>query len=359
MTTATATLKKTSEQERVTTALANLKELCTKLPQGNLGHVSKMIALLSIHDVMQGMFSDFNEDPYPKIAYVLEVQQHFLESISTLDSWVDMNRVQTHEHSTADAVQKLTELYEQAWTVYSRDTFDHSVQLIIDRLKANGFDEEFFAGKTCYDGGCGTGRFAIAMAKLGAARSVGADIGKESLDFAQDMAKQIDVPNVKFVFEDITDLSNWDDETFDVVVSNGVLHHTIEQERGIQEHFRVLKKGGVFWLYLYGAGGVYWEVYDAFKIMTSDMTAKEMRQIMLDLNIREGGIYSFLDMLAQIREYYTPADIERILEGCGEFTMTNMKGTCPEDDTDMLLSTKYGTDILGPHGEIRLRIDKH
>lgn len=307
---------------------------------------------------MQEVFTHAGEDPYPPMLDVLTTQTNFLKNVGMLDSWIDNNVHDTKAADESDNVEKLKVLYEQAWTVYSRDTFDHSVKLIVDRLKANGFDENYFAGKTCFDGGCGTARFAVAMAQLGAEKVVAADFGEESLTFAEDMLRDLGIDNVELVNMDVTDLSRFEDGAFDFVVSNGVLHHTVEQERGIREHFRVTKKGGVFWLYLYGVGGIFWEVYDAFKEMTSDIDATEIRRIMVDIGIREGGIYSFLDMLAQIRVYYTPNDIERILKDSGEFAMSNMKGTSVIDDTDKLLNTKYGADIRGPNGEVRLRIDK-
>jgi len=320
--------------------------------------MAKILALFCIHDCLQKILRNPNENPYSPLCATVETQTHFLENIGMLASWIQSLPVVEAGHSAKERVEKLTGLYVQAWTVYSRSTYDHSVDLIVNRLRANGFDEGYFAGKTCFDGGCGTARFAVAMAKLGAKKVVAADIGAEMLDFAGRMLSEIGISTVELVNQDITDLSRWDDGFFDFVVSNGVLHHTIEQERGIREHFRVTKPGGSLWLYLYGAGGVYWQVYEAFRPLVSDIDAKEIRRILVDLKIREGGIYSFLDMLAPIRTYYTPVVIERILHGQGNYRVSNLKGTSEVDDTDRQLASKYGADILGPNGEIRLRIDK-
>lgn len=41
------------------------------------------------------------------------------------------------------------------------------------------------------------------------------------------------------------------DESFHVVFSNGVLHHTSNIERSLREAYRVLKRGGEFWIIVY------------------------------------------------------------------------------------------------------------
>src|SRR6185437_15838749 len=70
----------------------------------------------------------------------------------------------------AKTEEHTAELFQTAWTTYDDATYDHSVALMEDRLRRSGFDGRFFRGKSCFDGGCGTGRFAIAMAKAGAAK---------------------------------------------------------------------------------------------------------------------------------------------------------------------------------------------
>lgn len=44
---------------------------------------------------------------------------------------------------------------------------------------------------------------------------------------------------------------DYEDETFDVVYSNGVIHHTPDPQRGINEVYRVLRKDGCARIYLY------------------------------------------------------------------------------------------------------------
>ncbi|MBI5049149.1 MAG: class I SAM-dependent methyltransferase [Deltaproteobacteria bacterium] len=49
------------------------------------------------------------------------------------------------------------------------------------------------------------------------------------------------------------------DGSFDVVFSNGVLHHTPDIEKSFREAQRVLRRGGEFWVILYHKNSVfYW-----------------------------------------------------------------------------------------------------
>ena len=88
------------------------------------------------------------------------------------------------------------------------------------------------------------------MALAGAAEVIAADFGDESLAALEQRTAEYQVAQVKPVQMDVTDLSRFDTGSFDFVASQGVLHHTEHPDRGIQEHFRVTKPGGHFWLYL-------------------------------------------------------------------------------------------------------------
>jgi len=50
---------------------------------------------------------------------------------------------------------------------------------------------------------------------------------------------------------------------FAIVFSNGVLHHTVDWEQGVKELVRVLKPGGLGWLYLIeNPGGLFWDIIE-------------------------------------------------------------------------------------------------
>lgn len=335
--------------------LAALAQAAGRLPDSGLAVESKVLAALRISNVLQQVIRALDEDPYPPLLAEVRRQTRFLLALDP----AALADEPAAGAGGGDPVARTRRLYEDAWTVYDEATYRHSVDLILARLRANGYDEAFFAGKDCFDGGCGTARFAVAMALLGARRAVGADMGGRSLEFARAMMERLGVRNVELVETDVTDLSAFADGSFDFVVSNGVLHHALETERGIREHFRLVRRGGLFWLYLYGAGGLYWHVYDALKQTLAAVDSDRARRILLDLDLRQGAIYTYLDnVLAPVRKYYYADDVVALLRQEGELEYGLLRGTAAYDDAVLQRQSRWGREILGEQGEVRLWIKK-
>jgi 2-polyprenyl-3-methyl-5-hydroxy-6-metoxy-1,4-benzoquinol methylase len=80
-------------------------------------------------------------------------------------------------------------------------------------------------GKTVLDVGCGGGRYAVMMAKLGAERVVGADFAPAMIDLAEKLANDegVDRERISFVCGDVTELSF--DEPFDYAFAMGVFDY--------------------------------------------------------------------------------------------------------------------------------------
>jgi SAM-dependent methyltransferase len=323
------------------------------LPDTGFGAEFKLLAAMAVSNTLQQVLRHLDADPLPPLRACLERQTEFL-SLPALSPVEKLAAVQPE-----NSVAATRTLYEEAWTVYDRQTYVHSIELIEARLRANGYDEAFFKGKACFDGGCGTGRFALAMKRMGAGHVVGADMGGRSLDFARRMAAELGAGEVEFLEMDATDLSRFPDESFDVVVSNGVLHHAVETERGIREHFRITRGGGLFWLYLYGAGGLYWDLYDHLKELLRGIGPETAKAFMLRLDLRPGAIYTFLDnAFAPIRKYYRNSEITALLGETGLHSATRLRGTGQYDDGELQIAAAYGPLVLGDEGKVRLALVK-
>jgi len=208
-------------------ALATWKKLMDSIPDLGAGAYLKVLNVVTVsqrlHEFESGMV-----DPYPGLSNALRSQSEYMDFYLNFPIF-DNNLFDDTKLNKGLSVK---ELYEIAWTSYSEKTYDHSLDLIHKRLKANGMNADFFRGKKCLDGGCGTGRFAIAMAQLGAVQSIGIDIGTRSLDFADKQRERLGLSNVSFQ-EMSADNLEFEDGYFDVVVSNGVLHHIENTEKGI------------------------------------------------------------------------------------------------------------------------------
>lgn len=110
------------------------------------------------------------------------------------------------------------------------------------------FEYDQHEGELILDVGCGTGIDLLRYTQ-GGARVVGIDLTENPLKIAKEKIHEIGD------FHSLVrcDLENMPlkDGTFDVVYSNGVLHHTPDHKKGIQEIFRVLEPGGKTVVLLY------------------------------------------------------------------------------------------------------------
>jgi len=105
------------------------------------------------------------------------------------------------------------------------------------------------AGEAVLDLGCGAGVDAI-MAALMAGPSgtvTGLDLVPEMLARAQENARLAGVAPIEFR-EGSAEALPFPDNTFDVVISNGVFNLVVDKPKALHEVFRVLKPGGRFML---------------------------------------------------------------------------------------------------------------
>jgi ubiquinone/menaquinone biosynthesis C-methylase UbiE len=121
-------------------------------------------------------------------------------------------------------------------TTRSRDMFVEKTGLPLDTL----------AGKRVLDAGCGMGRFAEICIQAGA------DVHAIDLSSAVEAAARNlgHYSNAAFYQADIMNLP-FDDATFDVVYSIGVLHHTTDTRKAFLSLTRLVKPGGriAIWVY--------------------------------------------------------------------------------------------------------------
>lgn len=111
--------------------------------------------------------------------------------------------------------------------------------------------ESFLLGARLIDVGCGTGHRVIPIAQhFGVREYVGIDHSAVSLQVARTLAEELDMKNVTLLEGDLFKLP-YDDATFDIVISQGVLHHTSDPYRGFKELVRLCRPGGFVNIFLY------------------------------------------------------------------------------------------------------------
>jgi ubiquinone/menaquinone biosynthesis C-methylase UbiE len=115
---------------------------------------------------------------------------------------------------------------------------------------------ESFRDARLLEVGCGMGTDLLQFSR-GGARCVGVDLTPRSVEITQHHFKLYGAEGA-FMISDAEHLP-FRDETFEVVYSNGVLHHTPDTEGAIREVHRVLRPGGVAKVMLYHRNSLnYW-----------------------------------------------------------------------------------------------------
>ena len=145
--------------------------------------------------------------------------------------WKKWSLVQYDSHNIGGPMEGYTEMM-----------FDKITQL----------KEEDFKGKLILDIGSGAGRF-VEIARKKGATVVGIDYS-EAIEVSHKNHKNAD--NVFFVQGDALNLP-FAEGVFDGVYSIGVLHHTPDPEKGVQQGTKSLKKGGWFALAVYEKGNYF------------------------------------------------------------------------------------------------------
>lgn len=162
-----------------------------------------------------------------------------------------------------------------------------------------------FAGKDLLEVGCGMGTDLLQFAR-GGANVTGLDYTPRSVEISRRRFEVYGVPG-RFVLGDAENLA-FPDATFDVVYSNGVLHHTPDTQRAIDEVHRVLRPGGVAKVMLYNKSSIYYWLHLMFRygLLHGELLRHTPEQIM-----SRHVEYSETGALPLVRAY-TPAEVRRM-----------------------------------------------
>jgi ubiquinone/menaquinone biosynthesis C-methylase UbiE len=135
-----------------------------------------------------------------------------------------------------EKVKEKRSSYEQPWLYKIIPFVEYQNRTVLELGCGAGFD----AFEFCQKGALYTG---IDIASLNPVRT------RQHLSFFQYFPRlmQADAEALPFV-----------SESYEVVYSNGVLHHTPDIKRAFSETYRVLKSGGEFWVILYNRNSIFY-----------------------------------------------------------------------------------------------------
>jgi uncharacterized protein YbaR (Trm112 family)/ubiquinone/menaquinone biosynthesis C-methylase UbiE len=125
----------------------------------------------------------------------------------------------------------------------------------------SGLSMSEFSGKVCLDAGCGVGRFARTMARANADLVVAFDAGY-AVDEAR--ARSMEYGNIEWIQADIL-RPPFRPETFDRVISIGVLNLTAKPDLGFFNLSKLVRKGGTYTVYVHLCAYVPWDKIHSIK----------------------------------------------------------------------------------------------
>lgn len=133
---------------------------------------------------------------------------------------------------------------------YKPEWLETVPEAVVDRFVGVGnpfIIEEPCEGQSVLDVGCGCGfdTFVASILTGPEGRSVGVDMSPDMLAVLSEALKGWKPANLEFHKSSIEELP-FDDNSFDLVVSNGVINLVWDKDSALKEIYRVLKSGGIF-----------------------------------------------------------------------------------------------------------------
>lgn len=188
--------------------------------------------------------------------------------------------------------------------------FEEAKNLLETRLNRNDIVIQNKENLVLLDQGCGGGRYTAAWKLLGIKKAVGIDFSDIGLQDAKTRAEFAGIENIQFVKGSVLEMP-FEDGTFDIVYSNGVLHHTEDWRKGIAEQLRVMKSGGLGWQYLIeNPGGIFWDSIEILRAIMKDVNKKFAQDVLRSMGIPMNRVFYMLDhVMVPINTRITPEEL--------------------------------------------------
>jgi len=173
-----------------------------------------------------------------------------------------------------------------------------------------GFDR--FKGKKLLEIGCGLGTDLLQFAR-GGARVTGIDLTPQSIDLAK---KRFALENQTADLR-VADAEHlpFEDGTFDAVYSFGVLHHTPNTQRAVDEALRMLKPGGEIMLMLYHRHSLHvWAGTPLYRFFSQKRNSS--------LSLVEDWVRIYDGEVNPLGKAYTKSEVRSMLSRCSSLKFT-------------------------------------
>jgi SAM-dependent methyltransferase len=158
--------------------------------------------------------------------------------------------------SDRDVTEMVRAFYEET-PFPNYDDLDSRDSLVIKARQsvfAAALDEQLPYGSVVLEAGCGTGQLTNFLGLSWRRRVFGGDICRNSLRLANQFRERYRIANAAFVQMNLF-RPPFRDDSFDMLISNGVLHHTADARKAFELLLRKVKPGGYVLVGLYNSFG--------------------------------------------------------------------------------------------------------
>lgn len=335
--------------------LDQFKELCFALIEGGQAYQ----AVLLSHELYRFLYpvepyAEFeHSDPVPfmldHIAKLTALARTLLDTVHGYkrDPARDGEEGQSRlEIATSD-------LYSSLWAQFDRETLLVEARKLLERRLPADLVANHIKGKRVLDMGCGSGRYSIALAALGAAEIVAVDYQAKAYARAAEHAKTLALP-LTFREADILELP-FADQSFDFVFSNGVLHHTRDWKKALSEYGRVMRRSG--YLYLYACGGFFWTTRAVLREVFARIP-QAYAQSVLDMIGMPPNRFIFMDTwYVPIEGHLKRAELEGLMAWLG-LSFVQVPTNIPYDPGYGLDRGLPGAEAMWGEGEHRYLVER-
>lgn len=231
--------------------------------------------------------------------------------------------------------------------------YEEPEYLLTQRLVRNGIFKHSFSGKVL-DAGCGNGRYTRALAKFSGATLYGIDFSMLNINVANMRNKDSGLP-LSFLQADLHRIP-FESNTFDVVFSNGVVHHMKNPEIAVQEMIRVLKEGGwgIFKV-MPNPGGLHWDLIELMRLILWDSSVTQVHGYFKLFGVKTNIIYYLLDhVLVPINRRYTLEEARELLKLYGAKRFRFLERGADIDRTERIYANEPNSILKFGLGELRL-----
>jgi ubiquinone/menaquinone biosynthesis C-methylase UbiE len=300
----------------------------------------------------------FPSDWFDRMRKEMDNLNGFVSILSThFDNSLDGFKTLEVDEKIKEIDYRTGNVYFKLWQNFTKDEYYlEPKELLKQRFSRNDLKINKF--QNGIDSGCGGGRYTLALKSLGINRMQGVDISPDSVSFASKMS-EFSENEVSFEQASVLELP-FDDESFDFVFSNGVLHHTTSTSKGLSELSRVLKPSGEGWLYLYGGKeSLFWDIVDFCREILSDVPQSYMQELMKVLGYPPGRIFHRADFwYVPIHNRYFSSEVSSMLDEAGFSTHKRLLRGADIDWDEIIHNNKDIDPYIYGEGEMRFWLTK-